>query len=401
MHTNFLHKLFEHPQGSGTSRQNSQDIPGSSLRKGRQTFEGGHELFGHRPFAWKTPTPPGGLRTQKVNLCALFSFLISVPKLTFFVYHSGQKYYKTIRRNNCFCSSFCDYCEMNSGQGWFSGRGWGQQLFTFQSPAVHWMARTSSLNCLSCRNPYQTPHSLNCLPPLHWKTFFSLKSASSHPLPKNRLWVVPEKQGELTNISHASENHWSSIFLWISLFFPGKKRSSRIGHWLVWFARTTLDSLPRQHTGPKTSRCRFYFVLHIPADSYEIQKQFRKGDFRFQRWGSSKAFGGHALKQALQQPTETPTSTVASLGPFPTLVGPLPRILLNGQFSLLKIPSKTAPFREKTRKHYENDSLRNTFFFFSSEFLRGLAPSKSPGKNDLFKGVRMKFLICSKIIISG
>ena len=72
-------------------------------------------------------------------------------------------------------------------RSWFSGRGWGQQLFTFQSPAVHWMAQTSSLNCLSCRNPYQAPHSLNCLPPFQ-TPFFSLKSASSHPLPQNRLW---------------------------------------------------------------------------------------------------------------------------------------------------------------------------------------------------------------------
>ena len=36
------------------------------------------------------------------------------------------------------------------------------------------MARTSSLNCLSCRNPYQTPHSLNCLPPFHSKPLFFL-----------------------------------------------------------------------------------------------------------------------------------------------------------------------------------------------------------------------------------
>ena len=70
----------------------------------------------------------------------------------------------------------------------FLSQRWGQQLFTFQSPAVHWIARTSSLNCFSCRNPYQTPHSVNCLPPFHWKPLFSLKSASSHPFPKNRLW---------------------------------------------------------------------------------------------------------------------------------------------------------------------------------------------------------------------
>ena len=47
-----------------------------SKTQGRQIiFEGGHELFGHHLFAWKTPTPPGGLRTWKVNLCALFSCL--------------------------------------------------------------------------------------------------------------------------------------------------------------------------------------------------------------------------------------------------------------------------------------------------------------------------------------
>ena len=55
-------------------------IPGTSRiplfeTQGRQSFEGGHEVFGHHPFAWKTPTPPGGLRTQKLNLCALFSCL--------------------------------------------------------------------------------------------------------------------------------------------------------------------------------------------------------------------------------------------------------------------------------------------------------------------------------------
>ena len=48
-------------------------IPGTSRiplfeTQGRQSFEGGHEVFGHHPFAWKTPTPPGGLRTQKLNL---------------------------------------------------------------------------------------------------------------------------------------------------------------------------------------------------------------------------------------------------------------------------------------------------------------------------------------------
>ena len=55
-------------------------IPGTSQiplleTQGRQTFEGGHEVFDPHPSAWKTPTSPGGLRTQKVNLCALFSGL--------------------------------------------------------------------------------------------------------------------------------------------------------------------------------------------------------------------------------------------------------------------------------------------------------------------------------------
>ena len=33
-----LHKLFEHPKGSGTSQQNSRDIPDSSLRNPRKTI---------------------------------------------------------------------------------------------------------------------------------------------------------------------------------------------------------------------------------------------------------------------------------------------------------------------------------------------------------------------------
>ena len=58
-------------------------IPGTSRiplfeTQGRQSFEGGHEVFGHHPFAWKTPTPLGGLRTQKLNLCALFSCLRNI-----------------------------------------------------------------------------------------------------------------------------------------------------------------------------------------------------------------------------------------------------------------------------------------------------------------------------------
>ena len=73
-------------------------------------------------------------------------------------------------------------------RNWLSGRGWGQQLFSFQSLAVQWMARTSSLNCLSCRSPYQTADSLNCLPPFHWKPlFFTEKCFVASPSQKSAL----------------------------------------------------------------------------------------------------------------------------------------------------------------------------------------------------------------------
>ena len=105
-------------------------------------------------------------------------------------------------------------------KSWFAGRGWGQQLFSLQSPAVHWIARTSSLNCLSCRNPYQTPHSLNCLPPFHWKPLFlSLKIASSHPLPKNRLlhW-------------HEQAPRTPTLRFFILACFPGQRRGEGTPH---------------------------------------------------------------------------------------------------------------------------------------------------------------------------
>ena len=59
------------------------------------------------------------------------------------------------------------------------------------------MARTSSLNSLSCRNPYQTPHSLNPSPLFTENPFFLPKSASSDPLPKNRLLKKAHKHKEM------------------------------------------------------------------------------------------------------------------------------------------------------------------------------------------------------------
>ena len=53
MRTNFLTPPCRGPGHPG-------QIPGTSQiphfkTQGRQTFEGGHELFGHHPCAWKTP----------------------------------------------------------------------------------------------------------------------------------------------------------------------------------------------------------------------------------------------------------------------------------------------------------------------------------------------------------
>ena len=69
-------------------------------------------------------------------------------------------------------------------RSWFLGSGFGQQLLNFRSPAVHWMARTSSLNCLSCRNLYQTPHSLNPSPLFTENPFFHWKVLRRIPCPK-------------------------------------------------------------------------------------------------------------------------------------------------------------------------------------------------------------------------
>ena len=98
---------------------------------------------------------------------------------------------------------FCSGPETFSSLGvafksWFLGRGWGQQLFSFQSPAVHWIAQTSSLNCLSCRNPYQTPHSLNCLPPFSLKSpFFTEKCFVASPSQKSAQSFAPPSVREI------------------------------------------------------------------------------------------------------------------------------------------------------------------------------------------------------------
>ena len=71
LNTNFFLKLFEHhrdiPAKSRDIPPKKFDFPG---------FEGHTELFGPHPFTWKTPTPPGNIRTQKLGLCSFF-----VPEL--------------------------------------------------------------------------------------------------------------------------------------------------------------------------------------------------------------------------------------------------------------------------------------------------------------------------------
>ena len=62
--------------------------------------------------------------------------------------------------------------------------------FDFQSPAVHWMARTSSLNGRCCRIPYQCLRSLNALPAFSEKAFFFtdwcfVTSPSPNPVPNH------------------------------------------------------------------------------------------------------------------------------------------------------------------------------------------------------------------------
>ena len=69
--TNFLNTA----RGPGHPGKNSRTSRILSSKPKEDKVSRGHEVFGHHPFAWKTPTPPGGLRTQKLNLCALFSCL--------------------------------------------------------------------------------------------------------------------------------------------------------------------------------------------------------------------------------------------------------------------------------------------------------------------------------------
>ena len=74
MRTNFFCTNFlNSPRGPGYPGQipRTFQIPPFQTQ-GRQTFEGGQELFGHHPFARKTRTPPSGGRTQKLSFVLFF-----------------------------------------------------------------------------------------------------------------------------------------------------------------------------------------------------------------------------------------------------------------------------------------------------------------------------------------
>ena len=69
-----MHELFEHPQGSGTSRQTSRDIPDSSLRNPRKTnFRGRARSFRPPPVRVEDPHPTGRSPDPKsLSLCSFF-----------------------------------------------------------------------------------------------------------------------------------------------------------------------------------------------------------------------------------------------------------------------------------------------------------------------------------------
>ena len=73
MNTKFFEtKFWNTPRGPGHPGKilgTSQAPPFET--QGRQTFQGGHELFDHHPIPWKKPHPTRRSPDPKVNLCAL------------------------------------------------------------------------------------------------------------------------------------------------------------------------------------------------------------------------------------------------------------------------------------------------------------------------------------------
>ena len=77
----FLHKRFEHTQGSGTSRQNSPDIPGSSLPNPRKTnFRGRARSFRPLSLHVEDPHPTRLSPDPKKLIFVLFFFPDAQPR---------------------------------------------------------------------------------------------------------------------------------------------------------------------------------------------------------------------------------------------------------------------------------------------------------------------------------
>ena len=127
MRTNFFCANFLNtPRGLGHPGK----IPGTSQiplfeTQGRQTFEGAHGVFGHHPFTWKTPTSPGGLRTQKVNLCALLFRKIVVSVKTFGPQFWGRKWLRQFYGHLEKCVSFRRKTPCHKIPRFRGGGGWG------------------------------------------------------------------------------------------------------------------------------------------------------------------------------------------------------------------------------------------------------------------------------------
>ena len=104
MRTNFLStNCLNTPKGPG----HPGEIPGTSQvppyeSQRRQTFEGEHEVFDPHPFAWKTPTPPGGLRTQKVIISVLFFLAFNLRVFLRICHPLTRNYYKANSLRNIF-----------------------------------------------------------------------------------------------------------------------------------------------------------------------------------------------------------------------------------------------------------------------------------------------------------
>ena len=105
--------------------------------------------------------------------------------------------------------------------------GQGMRTATFQSFRVR---RTSSLNCLYCRSPYQTPHSLNFLPPFQLQTpFFTKKCFVASP--SQKLVLMKDSQGKTPWVDQScAECPGFPVLVfrsWVLLSCPTSRASSR------------------------------------------------------------------------------------------------------------------------------------------------------------------------------